>query len=140
MTYAAASPRRPAERTAVDRADLRQIHLKGAQQLRYAETGVNLEIDLTRGSIEKEQTDPELTRLHLGGQGTAVRILWDRVPPDVEPFSPDNLLIFSSGLLDGTAVAGATRTVSQHLLSPDQPDGPFVDGQLLRPRDEICRL
>jgi aldehyde:ferredoxin oxidoreductase len=79
--------------------------------LRYAETGYNLEVDLTRGSIEREQTDPELTRLHLGGQGTAAKILWDRVGPEVEPFSPDNLLIFSSGLLNGTAVAGATRTM-----------------------------
>src|SRR3989337_1426289 len=79
--------------------------------MRYAETGVNLEIDLSRGSIEKEQTDPELTRLHLGGQGTAVKILWDRVPPETEPFSPDNLLIFSSGWLNGTPVAGANRTI-----------------------------
>jgi aldehyde:ferredoxin oxidoreductase len=85
--------------------------------LRYAETGVNLEIDLSRGSIEKEQTDPELVKLHLGGQGTAVKILWDRVLPETEPFSPDNLLIFSSGLLDGTAVAGANRT-AVNTISP----------------------
>ena len=79
--------------------------------MRYAETGFNLEVDLSRGSVEREQTDPELTKRHLGGQGTAVKMLWDRVGPEVEPFSPDNLLIFSSGLLDGTAVAGANRTV-----------------------------
>ena len=85
--------------------------------MRYAETGVNLEIDLSRGSIEKEQTDPALTKLHLGGQGTALKILWDRVPPETEPFSPDNLLIFSSGLLDGTAVAGANR-VAVNTISP----------------------
>ncbi|HLB28390.1 MAG TPA: aldehyde ferredoxin oxidoreductase N-terminal domain-containing protein [Dehalococcoidales bacterium] len=78
--------------------------------MRYAETGVNLEIDLTRGSIEKEQTDPKLTETYLGGQGTAAKILWDRVPPETEAFSPDNLLIFSAGLLDGTPVPGATRT------------------------------
>ena len=85
--------------------------------MRYAETGVNLEIDLSRGSIEKDQTDPELTKLYLGGQGTAVKILWDRVGPEVEPFSPDNLLIFSSGLLDGSAVSGANRT-SVNSISP----------------------
>ncbi len=79
--------------------------------MRYAETGVNLEIDLTRGSIEKEGTDPRLTELHLGGLGTNARILWDRVPPEVEPFSPDNLLIFSSGLLVGTPAPGANRTI-----------------------------
>jgi aldehyde:ferredoxin oxidoreductase len=35
---------------------------------------------------------------------------WDRVPPEVEPFSPDNLLIFSTGLLHGTPVPGSNRT------------------------------
>lgn len=78
--------------------------------MRYAEAGFNLEIDLTRGNIERVATDPELVGLHLGGQGTAAKILWDRVPPEVEPFSPGNLLIFSAGLLDGTPVPGANRT------------------------------
>ena len=39
--------------------------------MRYAETGYNLEIDLTRGNIEKVATDPELKELYLEGQGTA---------------------------------------------------------------------
>jgi benzoyl-CoA reductase subunit BamB len=79
--------------------------------MRYAETGFNLEIDLTRGSIERVQTDPKLTELHLGGLGTNAKILWDRVPPDVEPFSPENLLIFGTGLLCGTPAPGANRTI-----------------------------
>ncbi len=78
--------------------------------MRYAETGFNLEIDLSRGNIEKEATDPKLTGLYLGGQGTAGKILWDRVGPEVDPFSPENLLIFSTGLLNGTPVIGANRT------------------------------
>src|SRR4030042_3562634 len=79
--------------------------------MRYAETGVNLEIDLSRGSIEKEGTDSRLTELHLGGLGTNTKILWDRVPPEVDPFSPDNLLIFSGGLLCGTPATGCNRTI-----------------------------
>ncbi len=79
--------------------------------MRYAETGFNLEIDLSRGSIERVGTDPRLTELHLGGLGTNAKILWDRVPPETEPFSPDNLLIFSSGLLGGTPAPGANRTI-----------------------------
>jgi len=78
--------------------------------MRYGETGVSLEIDLSRGSVEKVETDPKLTELHLGGQGSAAKILWDRVSPEVEPFSPDNLLIFSTGLLHATPVPGANRT------------------------------
>jgi benzoyl-CoA reductase subunit BamB len=79
--------------------------------MRYAETGYNLEIDLTRGNIERGETDPRLTELHLGGLGTNTKLLWDRVPPETEPFSPDNLLIFSTGLLGGTPAPGANRTV-----------------------------
>ncbi len=79
--------------------------------MRYAETGVNLEVDLTRGNIVRVQTDPKDTELYLGGLGTSAKILWDRVPPEVEPFSPDNLLIFSAGLLCGTPATGCNRTI-----------------------------
>ncbi|MEW6671702.1 MAG: aldehyde ferredoxin oxidoreductase N-terminal domain-containing protein [Thermodesulfobacteriota bacterium] len=79
--------------------------------MRYAETGFNLEIDLTRGNIERVATDPRDTEFYLGGLGTNAKILWDRVPPEVEPFSPDNLLIFSAGLLCGTPATGCNRTI-----------------------------
>src|SRR4030043_1592527 len=79
--------------------------------MRYAETGFNLEVDLTRGNIERVETDPRDTELHLGGLGTNSKIMWERVPSDVDPFSPDNLLIFSTGLLCGTPAPGANRTI-----------------------------
>jgi len=79
--------------------------------MRYAETGFNLEIDLTRGNIEKVATDPRDTELYLGGLGTNAKILWDRVRPEVDAFSPENLLIFSAGLLCGTPAVGCNRTI-----------------------------
>ena len=79
--------------------------------MRYAETGFDLEIDLSRGSIEKVATDQRDTELYLGGQGIAAKILFERVPPETDPFSPDNLLIFSTGLLHGTPAPAANRTV-----------------------------
>ncbi len=79
--------------------------------MRYAETGFNLEVDLSRGSIERVATDPKDSELYLGGLGTNAKILWDRVPPEVEPFSPENLLIFGAGLLCGTPATGCNRTI-----------------------------
>jgi benzoyl-CoA reductase subunit BamB len=79
--------------------------------MRYAETGFNLEIDLSRGNIERVATDPRDTELYLGGLGTNAKLLWDRVPPEVKPFSPDNLLIFAAGLLCGTPATGCNRTI-----------------------------
>jgi len=79
--------------------------------MRYAETGFNLEIDLSRGSIERVETDPKETELYLGGLGTNAKLIWDRVPPEVEPFSDENLLIFGAGLLCGTPATGCNRTI-----------------------------
>jgi aldehyde:ferredoxin oxidoreductase len=79
--------------------------------IRYAETGYNLEIDLTRGNIERVETDPELMALYLGGLGTSVKIHYDRVPPETKAFDPENLLIFSTGLLCGTPAFSANRTL-----------------------------
>jgi aldehyde:ferredoxin oxidoreductase len=79
--------------------------------MRYAEAGYNLEIDLATGNIERVETDPKLTELHLGGLGTSVKIMWDRVPPETKAFDPKNLLIFSNGLLVGTPAFSCNRTV-----------------------------
>jgi benzoyl-CoA reductase subunit BamB len=77
-----------------------------------------LEIDLSKGNIEREATDPKLTELHLGGLGTNTKIMWDRVPPETKPFDPENLLIFGTGLLDGTPAPGANRTIVS-TISPE---------------------
>jgi aldehyde:ferredoxin oxidoreductase len=79
--------------------------------MRYAEIGYNLEIDLATGNIERVETDPKITELHLGGLGTSVKIHWDRVPPETKPFDDENILIFSTGLFNGTPAYSANRTV-----------------------------
>ena len=77
----------------------------------YGWMGTNLEVDLSYWGIEKVKGDPELVRAYLGGKGLNAKILWDRVPPETGPFSPDNLLIIGAGMLTGTPVPGANRTV-----------------------------
>lgn len=79
--------------------------------MRYGEIGFDLEVDLSRGSIDRVETDPNDTRLFMGGLGTNAKIMWDRVPAETDAFSEDNLLIFSSGLLCGTAAPGSNRTI-----------------------------
>ena len=79
--------------------------------MRYAETGFNLEIDLTRGSIERVATDPRLTELYLGGLGTNAKLFWDRVPPEVKPFDDENILIFSQ---NGDAAGKQAVLFSEH--------------------------
>jgi len=79
--------------------------------MRYGEAGYNLEIDLTRGNIERVETDPKMLEQFLGGLGTSVKIHFDRVPPETKAFDPENILIFSNGLLCGTPMFSANRTL-----------------------------
>jgi len=76
----------------------------------YGWMGTNLEIDLSQAKFEKKEVDPKLTETYLGGKGTNVKLFWDRVSPEVDPFSPDNLLIFGTGILTGTMAPSANRT------------------------------
>ncbi len=104
--------------------------------MRYAETGFNLEVDLTRGSIERVATDPRDTELLLGGLGTNARLMWDRVPPEVEPFSAENLLVFGTGLLAGTPAPGCNRTIVS-AISPQTKLFAYLDhGRVLGTRVE----
>ena len=70
-------------------------------------------IDLTSRSIRVEATPPEMLDQYLGSRGYAARLLYDRVGPEVEPFSSQNLLIFSTGPLTGSPwPTGARYTVT----------------------------
>jgi aldehyde:ferredoxin oxidoreductase len=86
--------------------------------MRYGETGYNLEIDLATGNIERVETDPKMMELHLGGLGTSIKLHWDRVPADTKPFDPENMLVISTGLLNGTPAFSANRTVVT-FISPE---------------------
>ncbi len=72
--------------------------------------GNNLEIDLSQGTIQRSEGDPGLNRDYLGGRGIGTKIAWDRISPEIAPLSPENLLIFGSGVLTGTTAPGANRT------------------------------
>ena len=59
-------------------------------------------INLSNGKIKKEKTPVKIFKEYLGSRGYAAKILYDNVGPEVEPFSSENLLIYSPGPLTGT--------------------------------------
>jgi aldehyde:ferredoxin oxidoreductase len=64
--------------------------------------GTMLRINLTTGTITKEDTDKELAKRYLGGRGLASKMLMDEIDPAVDALSPENKLIFITGPLTGT--------------------------------------
>jgi len=51
----------------------------------------------------------EVARKFIGGRGLAVKLLYEGTPKGVDPFSPDNMLVFAAGPLADTPIPGASR-------------------------------
>lgn len=73
-------------------------------------TGKILRINLTQNLIQKEDLPPNLPKLFLGGIGFASWILYKEVK-HVDPLSPQNKLIIAPGLLVGTGIPTASKTI-----------------------------
>ncbi len=56
-----------------------------------------------------EPLEQDLALDYIGGRGLNMLRLWEMVPPDMPPGSPDNPVIFGIGPLDGTLFPGASR-------------------------------
>ncbi|SMB91982.1 aldehyde:ferredoxin oxidoreductase [Thermanaeromonas toyohensis ToBE] len=68
-----------------------------------------LRVDLTKQKIEILPLAESLAEKYLGGNGFGIRLLWEEVPPQVDPLSPENLLIFATGPLVGTLIPNCGR-------------------------------
>jgi aldehyde:ferredoxin oxidoreductase len=77
----------------------------------YGTTAKILRVDLTHRSIETETLSEEFYRLYPGGKALAGYILLNEMPSGTEPFAPENVMVFASGLLTGAPVSTATRYV-----------------------------
>jgi aldehyde:ferredoxin oxidoreductase len=72
-----------------------------------------LRVDLTSGQIQREKTDPDYMLNVIGGRGLNSTRLYDELKRDIDPLSPENLLLIGVGPLTGTLVAAsAFMTIS----------------------------
>ena len=79
--------------------------------------GVVLEVDLTRGTLEKKALDPTVAQKFLGGRGLNAKTLFDRLGPGIDPLGPENVLCLAPGLLSGTPL-GLSSRLHVSTLSP----------------------
>lgn len=79
--------------------------------------GKILDIDLSSGTINTRPLDEKMARLYLGGRGLGARLLWDEVGPEVEPLSPENVLIFTTGPI----TASSSQTSNRFNVSSKSP-------------------
>ncbi len=66
-------------------------------------------VDLSSGSVTYEDTPPEIIEKYLGGRGLNGVYLYRMLKEDVDPLSPDNVLIFGTGILTGSGAPNSSR-------------------------------
>lgn len=71
--------------------------------------GKLLSIDLTKHDINVEYIEPEVYKKYIGGKGLGTYLLLKKLPPGVDPLSPENLLIFTTGPAVDTSLASTSR-------------------------------
>ena len=68
-----------------------------------------LDVDLTNKNISKRELSGDLYKLYPGGSALGVYLMLQELKPNIDPFSPDNLLIFSVSPLTGLPISGTSR-------------------------------
>ncbi len=71
--------------------------------------GKILRINLTDQTVKQDQVDPQFAKDFLGGRGWAIKYLYEEMDPEIDPFSPENMLIFATGPLTATPAPTGNR-------------------------------
>lgn len=69
-----------------------------------------LHIDLSNDRVWKKSISKNIIRKYIGSRGILAKLLWDMVGPEVDPLSPNNVIMFGAGLLTGTLASSSGRT------------------------------
>ena len=76
----------------------------------FGYAGRILHVDLSSGRRWTEDLDEGLARKYLGSRGLGAHLLFRDLAPGTDPASADNLLIFMTGPMVGTAIPGSGRS------------------------------
>jgi aldehyde:ferredoxin oxidoreductase len=71
-----------------------------------------LRVDLTSGKIGVEEQDEKFYRHYFGGWGIVAHYLLREIPVGCDPLGADNVLVFATSVLTGTAIPGAGRNAA----------------------------
>jgi len=77
-----------------------------------------LHVDLSTGKTEIEPLKEELAKKYIGGIGLGMRLFLDNSKAGVDPFSPENPIIFVTGPLSGTMAPSAGNSYAVVSKSP----------------------
>jgi aldehyde:ferredoxin oxidoreductase len=74
-----------------------------------AVTAKILHVDLSTRTTRVEEIPEAILRRHLGGGALAAYLLLRDMPPGVDPLGPDNILVFTTSIINGLSLSGTNR-------------------------------
>lgn len=80
--------------------------------------GKILDVDLEGGEFKYLPFDEEVAKMYLGGKGLGLKLVYDEFRADMQPFDPDNLLVFATGPATGEKVPTSGR---YHIVCSKSP-------------------
>ena len=87
-------------------------------------TGRIIHVDLGMQKFSIQNFDESFARKFLGGNGFAAKILYDGVKPGVDPFAPENLVVFAVGPITDTPLPSTSRA---YVATKSPLNGLFFD-------------
>lgn len=75
----------------------------------YGYNGKILVVDLTQRRSYWQAIEPELLRRYIGGTGLGTYLLYKHCPPGIDPFRPENPLIFVTSPLVGSRLTTSSK-------------------------------
>ncbi len=80
--------------------------------------GKILDVNLESREYKDIPLDEDVLRMYLGGKGLGLKLIYDELRDDIQPFDPDNLLLFVTGPATGAKVPTSGR---YHILTSKSP-------------------
>lgn len=80
-----------------------------AEDAMHGYHGRILNVNLSSGHVAIETFDETFARQYLGGNGFAIRLLYERLAAGIDPLAPENMIVFAVGPTTDTTIPGATR-------------------------------
>lgn len=90
----------------------------------YGYTGRILHIDLAEQTFKIQNFDEDFARKYLGGNGFAAKILYEGMKRGIDPFSPENLVVFAVGPITDTPLPSTSRA---YVATKSPLNGLFFD-------------
>jgi aldehyde:ferredoxin oxidoreductase len=79
------------------------------RKMQTAFHGKFLRVNLTQGTTAVEECSDLTCRLFLGGAAMAAHLLLREITPGIDPLGPENVLVFTTCLANGSPLSGTNR-------------------------------